>query len=111
MATYTSKFKPVPVFMKDFLLQYTIVELTANTTLATLPVNNIYVCNSTSPITIILPSAFSKNGSVLFFKNINSGAVTLDAAGSATIDGQLTQSLSQNSSMELIAYNGNWLIK
>jgi len=111
MATYTSKFKPTPVFMRDFYLQYYVVELTTTTTLSTLPVNNIYVCNSASAITINLPTALNKDGCVLFFKNINTGNVTVDGFSTQTIDGQLTQILPQYSSFELVAYNGNWFIK
>jgi len=111
MATYTSKFKPTPVFMKDFYLQYYVVTLTSGTTLTDLPVNYLYACNSATAITVVLPSAVGKDGCVLFFKNINTGNVTIDGNGSQTIDGQLTQILPQYSSFELVALNGNWFIK
>lgn len=111
MATFTSKFKPTPVFMKDFFLQYYVVPLTTTTVLTDLPVNYLYACNSATAITITLPTAVGKDGSVMFFKNINSGNVTIDGFSTQTIDGQQTQILTQYSSFELVAYNGNWFIK
>jgi hypothetical protein len=111
MAFYTSKFKPTPVFMKDFYLQYYTVVITSSVALTDLPVNYLYICNSASAITITLPSAVNKDGCVLFFKNVNTGNVTVDGNGSQTIDGQLTQILPQYSSFELVAFNGNWFIK
>lgn len=111
MATYSSKFKPTPVFMKDFLLEYYTIELTSNITLTDLPVNYLFVCNSASAITVTLPSAVGKTGCVMFFKNINTGNVTIDGFSTQTIDGQQTQILSQYSSFEIVAYNGNWFIK
>jgi hypothetical protein len=111
MATFTSKFKATPVFMQDFYLQYSVTPLTTTQVLTDLPVNTLYVCNSATAITITLPTAVNKNGCVLFFKNINTGNVTVDGNASETIDGQLTQILPQYSSFELVAYNGNWFIK
>lgn len=111
MATFSSQYKPIPLFSKDFYLEYYVVELTTTTSLSTLPVNNLYVCNSASPITVTLPTAVGKNGCVLFFKNINTGNITIDGFSTQTIDGQLTQILYRYSSFELVAYNGNWFIK
>lgn len=111
MATYTSKFSPVHIHMSDFILRYHTVTLASNITLTDLPVNYIFICDSASAITVTLPSAVDKNGCVLFFKNVNSGNVTIDGHSTQTIDGQQTQILTQYSSFELVAYDGNWFIK
>ena len=111
MATYSSKFTPTHIHMSDFILQYHTVTITSNIVLTDLPVNYLFVCDSATAITVTLPSAVGKNGCVLFFKNVNTGNVTTDGFSTQTIDGQQTQILTQYSSFELVAYNGNWFIK
>lgn len=71
--------------------------------------DKIIVCNSSSALTVYLPSATTKQA--YFIKNIGTGAVTVDGAGSETIDGSTTQILYQWEGMHVLAYTtGAWII-
>jgi hypothetical protein len=64
-------------------------------------------------ITINLPTAAGRKGKIFQVKKVNANAntVTLDAFGSQTIDGALTQVLSVSySSISIYSDNANWWI-
>ena len=68
------------------------------------------ICNSASAITVSLPSAIGA-GKRINIKNINTGAVTVDADSTDTIDDELTQTVSQWSDMQIVDYDtGKWSI-
>lgn len=60
--------------------------------------------------TITLPTAASKAGEVYLLKNQAAAAVTVDANGSETIDGALTQNLATGAFMQLYSTGSAWLI-
>jgi hypothetical protein len=63
------------------------------------------ICNKTTNFTITLPTAVV--GQKFTIKNINTGTVTVDGAGTDTIDGSLTQSLIQWETFTLQCYIAN----
>ena len=71
------------------------------------------VDSTTGDITITLPLAANMEGKKLHFKRIDDSgnAITLDANGSETIDGETTQSLSvQYSGITMISNGSGWYI-
>ena len=101
-----------PVASSNIIYQETLNIITATTTISASPTNVINVCNSGSAFTVSISAiASAPNGTMLKFKNIGAGLVTLDPNGSETIDGQLTWPLSQYSSVDLIAINGAWFVR
>jgi hypothetical protein len=63
-----------------------------------------------SAITINLPQASTCTGRVYNIKNINTGAVTIDAYSSETIDGAIIYSLLQNDSLSVQSTGSAWVI-
>lgn len=101
-----------PIASSNIIYQETLNIITAATTISATPTNVVNICNSASAFTIsISPISSAPNGTVLKFKNIGTGLVTLDPNASETIDGQLTWPLSQYSSVDLIAINGAWFVR
>ena len=71
-----------------------------------------YISNGASAVTINLPAVASNDGLELTFKLLGTGAATIDANASETIDGALTLVLSaQNSAVNLIATSAGWRIE
>ena|SRR3990167_1854493 len=69
------------------------------------------VVNCTSgTFTINLPTAVGISGKVYTIKNSGAGIITVDANGSETIDGNLTQIIIATSSMTILSDGANWII-
>ena len=66
--------------------------------------------NSSSNVTINLPSAIGIQGKIYDIKNSGTGVVTVDANGSETIDGQLTKTLNQYGNLFVQSNGANWII-
>lgn len=76
---------------------------------AVLPTDETVVCNNASPFTVTLPAAVV--GQFFTIKNIGAGKVTVDGAGSDTIDGNLTQGVRKDESLSIQCYVANaWAI-
>ena len=87
--------------------QYPVTSITETYTV----VANDYFINCTAnSFTVNLPSASSLVGKVYQIKNSGTGTITVDANGSQTIDGDLTQSLAQDESITIISDGSNWYI-
>jgi hypothetical protein len=100
-----------PISSSNIIYQETCNVITGTATVSASPTNVINLCNSGSAFTITISAiASTPNGTILRFKNIGAGNVTLDPNASETIDGQTTWPLSQYSSVELIAFNGAWYV-
>ncbi len=78
----------------------------------TLDINySVVLCNSSSAVTITLPSASSCSGRQYTVKNINTGAVTITPNGSQAIDGNSFFILSSQYNIISIVSDGtNWSI-
>lgn len=101
-----------PVASSNIIHQETLNVITTTATIAAVPTNVINLCNSGSAFTITIGAiASAPNGTILRFKNIGAGVVTLDANASETIDGLSTWQLSQYSAVDIIAYNGAWYVR
>lgn len=90
-----------------------ITTVTSNTTLD--DTNYTVLCDATSgAITITLPAAASNSGRTYYIKKINTSSndVTVDANGSETIDGDLTQTLTgaDMPSIRIQCDGSNWFI-
>ena len=75
--------------------------------------DDLLLCDTSSNnITLTLPTAVGNDGKVFYIKKIASAYVcTLDANGSQTIDGELTQTLLTNyTAVTLVSDGANWLI-
>lgn len=71
-----------------------------------------YLNNSTTAVTVNLPAVASCDGLEIVIKLLGTGAATIDASGSETIDGALTFALTlQNSSINLVATSAGWRIE
>lgn len=88
----------------------TITSVTGATTITPGTTAVVYLCNSASAFTLGIATAVSKDGYTLTIKNIGAGVVTVDPNASETVDGQTTTSLTQYSSIVLVASGGNWYI-
>ena len=67
------------------------------------------ICNKSTAFTVTLPTAVV--GQKFTIKNINTGVVTVDGAGTDTIDGVTTQDIYQWESIQLQCYIANkWAI-
>ena len=72
---------------------------------------NEYLINAPSgTFTITLPSAGSISGKQYIIKNSGNGVITLNTTSSQTIDGNLSISLTQNDTVEVISDGSNWKI-
>lgn len=70
--------------------------------------DDIIICGGTT-YTLTLPTAVGQSGRVLYIKRNSSGTITVDGAGSETIDGDLTQTLTITlESMILVSDGANW---
>jgi IS5 family transposase len=105
-ATTTSGSRPVYSTESSFPLNLGGVDYTG------IVKRKYYINNSASAVTINLPAVASNDGLELVFKLLGTGAATLDANASETIDGALTFALTlQNSSVTLTATSSGWRIE
>jgi hypothetical protein len=84
--------------------------ITGATTITPSSSSTVYLCNSASSFTLGIATAVGINGYRLYIKNIGAGIVTVDPNSTETIDGQTTVSLSQYSSITIVASGGNWFL-
>lgn len=70
--------------------------------------DNVILCTGT--FTITLPTAVGNGGKVFNIKNVSTGTITVDANGSQTIDGELTQTVLEYDNLTVISNNSNWFI-
>lgn len=72
----------------------------------------IVLCNTTSgAFTVTLPTAVGNTGTLIIKKTAGSAALTVDGAGTETIDGGLTAVVNRvEESITLVSDNSNWLI-
>lgn len=61
-------------------------------------------------VTVTLPTAVGIQGREYEVKHSGTGVVTVDADGTETIDGSLTQTLSQYDPMKIMSNGTNWII-
>ena len=70
-----------------------------------------YMINvDTSGVTITLPTSVGSEGRDFVIKNTSGGNITLDADGTETIDGSLTQVFGSMTAITVLSDNANWLI-
>ena len=73
--------------------------------------DNDYLVLVNGTYTMTLPTAVGINGRCYHIKNIGSGIVTVDANGTQTIDGELTQLIvTKYDSLMIVSDNSNWHI-
>lgn len=65
----------------------------------------VLLTESSGDITVNLHDATDLNGSVYTFVAVNGNNIVIDPAGSATVDGLSTKTVTSGT---VIAYNGNW---
>lgn len=66
-------------------------------------------CTANS-FTVTLPTAIGIVGKVYSIKNSGTGTITVDTTSSQTIDGSLTQNLSQYDNLQVMSNGANWII-
>ena len=72
--------------------------------------DSVVVCDSATPFAVTLPAATGTDRPITV-RNVNTGYITIDVGGGGTIDGSLTQVLSQFDSMTAVDYAiGKWAI-
>jgi hypothetical protein len=91
---------------------YTVTSQTANYTETATSGTKIIKCDTTSAaFTITLPTAVGNQATLIIKKTAAANALTIDGAGSETIDGGLTATLNKlDESITLVSDNTNWLI-
>ena len=92
------------------ITNHAVVSKTADYTATT--VDELIIVDATSnTVTITLPTAIGITGRMYMIKCIDATyTVTVDGSGSQTIDGELTQTLSQWENLHIISNGANWLI-
>lgn len=89
---------------------YTILTKTATYSVAATDGQNVLILASNT-ITINLYAVSGNTGKTITVKNAGSGTITLDASGSETIDGALTQTISAaNQSLTLVCTGSAWVL-
>lgn len=84
--------------------------VTKTSTYTATTLDEVIICNKTTAMTINLPAA-TGSGQTYSVKSINTGAITVDANSSETIDGALTQVIYQWESITVVDYvTGAWII-
>jgi hypothetical protein len=76
----------------------------------TLDLDDYYVICSGTGYTVTLPTAVDNDWREYTIKYTGTGNITVDADGTETIDGSLTQTLSQWDAMKIVSDGANWLI-
>lgn len=73
--------------------------------------DTVILCNPSSAFTVTLPTAVGIEGKLYYIKRVGgSGAVTVDANGTETIDGSLTRILTSLNAVTIVSDNANWHI-
>lgn len=109
--TSTTKYPTINLLKTglDGKLNKSAITITENTALN--QTNSLVISNSSSAITITLPTVASSSGLVLSIKNINTGIVTIDGNGTETIEGVTTIRLENIYDSVIIGCNGSaWFI-
>jgi|DEB19_MinimDraft_3_1074340.scaffolds.fasta_scaffold105143_2 hypothetical protein len=89
---------------------YTILTKTATYSVADTDGQNVLVLASNT-ITINLYAVAGNAGKTITVKNAGAGTITIDASGSETIDGALTQTISAaNQSLTLVCTGSAWVL-
>ena len=86
-----------------------ILPTVAKTTTYTLTSTDVVVL-CTGTFTVTLPTAVGIAGKAYFVKNVSTGVITLDGAGSETIDGAATQAIRQWDTLQASSDGANWVI-
>lgn len=74
-----------------------------------LDTDDVLIANSASALTFNLPAGATRGtGSPYYFKNINTGLLTLDGNSTQTIDGSLTFDLGQGDKVMLVWDGTGW---
>jgi hypothetical protein len=91
---------------------YNVTSQTANYTETATTGTKIIKCDTTGgAFTVTLPTAVSNQATIIVKKTAGTNILTVDGAGSETIDGGLTAELYEaQESITLISDNANWLI-
>ena len=84
--------------------------VTKTTTYSVTVNDDIVLANSATPFTITLPAVSGLTGQHYTIKNINTANITVDGNASETIDGQLTQILTQYESIDIVCNGSAWFI-
>jgi hypothetical protein len=72
---------------------------------------SVVICNAGSPITLTLPSAVTYPGKKYIFKQVNSGAVTIDTVSSQQIDSSVSVVLNEvNETITLMSNGTSWSV-
>jgi len=79
-------------------------------TAVTIGTDTRHIANGVSNFTVTLSTAVGNDGKKFKLKNINTGIVTIDPNSAETIDGALTVTVNQYSSVDMVAYSGNWYL-
>jgi hypothetical protein len=91
---------------------YTVTSQTANYTETATSGTKIIFCDTTSAaFTVTLPTAVGNTATLIVKKTAGINILTVDGAGSETIDGGLTLEMyEEQESITLISNNTNWFI-
>ncbi len=89
----------------DILNPYTAV----SATYAVLTTDYQIECTANS-FTVTLPTAVGVTGQIYSIKNSGTGTITVATTSSQTIDGQLTQTLTQYDNLMVMSNGANWII-
>ena len=65
---------------------------------------------TTGTFTVTLPTAVGQPGKFYVIKNSGSGTITVATTSSQTIDGNLTETLDQYDSIQVVSDGTNWII-
>jgi len=82
----------------------------AVTTTYTVLANDYVVDCTANSFTVTLPTAVGITGRQYIIKNSGTGSIVVDANSSETIDGQLTQTLSQYDALTVVSSGSVWII-
>ena len=84
--------------------------VTVTGTYTALATDRIIICNSASDFTVTLPTAVGNTGLILDIKNKNTGKVTIEGAGSETIDLELNQAICIHNSITVVSDGTEWWV-
>ena len=70
--------------------------------------DNLIICNGT--FTVTLPTAVSNTNKKYIITNISKGIITLDANGTETIQGDLTQFIYTDETLDVVSNGSNWFV-
>ena len=82
----------------------------AITAIRTLDITDYQIECTANTFTVTLPTAVGIEGRVYSIKNTGTGTITVDGNAEETIDGSLTQLLSQWDNIKIMSNNANWII-